>query len=1559
MSDLYKYYYDGKKQQTQPEETTEETTGGILDTYRNYVEGVEAGNAWAEKEIGTPEFAEKYREFAKQRPEITTQTDWDNLTYEELRRDFFHNGTWRNNNTASVMREMYDLGELDEKQLKDWEYLERVFHAAPVYGKYRTGWEATMDIGGAVVSDPLNIFGGVGIWGKPLTKTTQKLAKQGYAAVNKTFLMNEVKKQAAKDGAVSAAKWNFYGGAIFDVAKQTNMKIANEDYDYDWSRTAITSTFSGLAGLPIGYGLNRALNSRVNPNTYFKKGTDWVSIDSVGWHNGKPVFAMDKQKGYTATKEGVNVDIPIDKGTVVTTADGTMGEVIQTKTVTTKEQVKKEVTIEYTDKKGKKKTKVVDENKLFVQDVEVLPRDLAGATPKYNFRDEPVELEFEDDIVKALYIVGGRGKSARHDDYLSFLESNGVKNIKAQAQALRDYIKGEAKAGFRDVKIAAHRVERDIPIPKNVERIDADGLLISNKLEGEAKAINKQADDVSWNRDVFINKNKFDKITGENYEKIVKYLKENYNEIKGTNKYLLDFRTRTRKLNEMLDEVETKVQMKLDQKSRDDLLEDLTNWAKTGQDGGVNLISARYQMAADLKTLSEKLALYKKAGTKFGKEESDKQVDKAFMDVLESMSIHDKIQTQLSDNLQAAKIKTDVTPAARIKQDYINKSVKKLLEDKRLKQLDPKAVSEIKENIVKNLDNQDKMVSVLRKYEQLDGDAKLTGFGAWFNEWTTANLLWDTTTHTINIASGILKWHWTLANQYMTVARIGVKGQVVKFTSFSPEKKAQAQRQIKMAEEILAMSNDQFISEWSTFRTALRHAMLAIRKNTAVGDIYHSKYHEGRVEKVHEMYMARLEKSTIAKRAAAKVLSPLSSAVYNSFKLLAAGDTLLKQTYFRASTYAMINHRMRTEFPDLWAKHVGDKGLVSKAASKRKIRKNISLQGHIDSLEQAIAFEEASKGNRRFTPSVAWRKEGIQRINMFMTKKDRIEYYKSEIERLEVQKKATKDEFTETYQKLWNEYQDEFGNFVSTDTFSNSKLESMDDLSRSLIFDPTQRARRDTFTDDLINPLAPTAKDPIFGNTGGVSQYILDWAYRNPLLKTSLGINFIKTPVQLNRFMWHHTPILNKLHFQYKEMLNSDDPYVRHHAESTQALGIALIGWSATMYSSGRLIGHHSDTDKSDSIVLEDGSTVKFDRLYPLTGLLKFTARVGDVTKDLGHIWNDPLHTEANEKFWDTVSHVNGGLLSVLNVTLNSQLVTNQAFDVLEGLLGQFGNERERKDAARTVKKFFGSTAAKTMPAATGFRRATRELADADFEINTEIERWYESTPMALYEEITGTAFQPKRGRTYKIKNKTQGFVPFYGATDWDNIFKFSAEDVKDVFKTQEGLESYLEVASDFPRIDTTVSTSGITGDIEIGDLLDYNVSSYIDPNTGKNIVPDRTQTFADLRLQLAGEMKIDGKTIEDTLSDMFDDPMSPYHRFYPKKQIGGKRPDEAVVKEIHSIYESLAKDWVIQNAYAKVKNKEITPFYEEMLKVNEILTKALKDNEKDYEARLKTILKK
>lgn len=72
-----------------------------------------------------------------------------------------------------------------------------------------------------------------------------------------------------------------------------------------------------------------------------------------------------------------------------------------------------------------------------------LPRELRGAKPRY--RD--IELEFENDIAKALYIVGGRGESKKHKAYLDWLEEAGVQDIPAKSQAIRDSLKAQYKKG--------------------------------------------------------------------------------------------------------------------------------------------------------------------------------------------------------------------------------------------------------------------------------------------------------------------------------------------------------------------------------------------------------------------------------------------------------------------------------------------------------------------------------------------------------------------------------------------------------------------------------------------------------------------------------------------------------------------------------------------------------------------------------------------------------------------------------------------------------------------------------------------------------------------------------------------------------------------------------------------------------------------------------------------------------------------------------------------------------------------------------------------------------
>jgi hypothetical protein len=77
-----------------------------------------------------------------------------------------------------------------------------------------------------------------------------------------------------------------------------------------------------------------------------------------------------------------------------------------------------------------------------------LPKDLAGAKPKYGFGHKNFDLTFDSDLDKAAYITAQNTKSARHDDYLKFIkDSTGMteKQAKEYGANIRDYIKSQAK----------------------------------------------------------------------------------------------------------------------------------------------------------------------------------------------------------------------------------------------------------------------------------------------------------------------------------------------------------------------------------------------------------------------------------------------------------------------------------------------------------------------------------------------------------------------------------------------------------------------------------------------------------------------------------------------------------------------------------------------------------------------------------------------------------------------------------------------------------------------------------------------------------------------------------------------------------------------------------------------------------------------------------------------------------------------------------------------------------------------------------------------------------
>ena len=79
-----------------------------------------------------------------------------------------------------------------------------------------------------------------------------------------------------------------------------------------------------------------------------------------------------------------------------------------------------------------------------------LPKDLAGAKPRYSYGDKGFELKFESDIDRAAYIAAQPNPSKRDADYLNFVMQNtGMSEgeVRAYGKTIRDVIKAQAKIG--------------------------------------------------------------------------------------------------------------------------------------------------------------------------------------------------------------------------------------------------------------------------------------------------------------------------------------------------------------------------------------------------------------------------------------------------------------------------------------------------------------------------------------------------------------------------------------------------------------------------------------------------------------------------------------------------------------------------------------------------------------------------------------------------------------------------------------------------------------------------------------------------------------------------------------------------------------------------------------------------------------------------------------------------------------------------------------------------------------------------------------------------------
>jgi hypothetical protein len=84
----------------------------------------------------------------------------------------------------------------------------------------------------------------------------------------------------------------------------------------------------------------------------------------------------------------------------------------------------------------------------------VMPRDLAGAKPRYSFGPNQFELEFADDLDRAVYILAQRNPSRRDSDYLrAVVDQLGITEPQARSMgvAVRNAIKESARGSSEDV----------------------------------------------------------------------------------------------------------------------------------------------------------------------------------------------------------------------------------------------------------------------------------------------------------------------------------------------------------------------------------------------------------------------------------------------------------------------------------------------------------------------------------------------------------------------------------------------------------------------------------------------------------------------------------------------------------------------------------------------------------------------------------------------------------------------------------------------------------------------------------------------------------------------------------------------------------------------------------------------------------------------------------------------------------------------------------------------------------------------------------------------------
>jgi len=232
-------------------------------------------------------------------------------TSDEAIEYYLNDRRWRNNNTISIGRDVYDAYSANDAQAMRLARIQQVYDALP-FG-VDGGLEAVAETGAAMLSDPLNLIG-FGAGGQAARLAAGTAAKQAGKHITKGAITRQALGSAAKAGFVGEAVAGGITEGIADIGIQNrNVALGLQD-DVSLLRAGGAAlqgaAFSGAIGVPMG------LAGAVAPTGLLGKARDGKIMGSVfddknARKAGKQGVAQLSREGLEQLSEkvGTNMDL--------------------------------------------------------------------------------------------------------------------------------------------------------------------------------------------------------------------------------------------------------------------------------------------------------------------------------------------------------------------------------------------------------------------------------------------------------------------------------------------------------------------------------------------------------------------------------------------------------------------------------------------------------------------------------------------------------------------------------------------------------------------------------------------------------------------------------------------------------------------------------------------------------------------------------------------------------------------------------------------------------------------------------------------------------------------------------------------------------------------------------------------------------------------------------------------------------------------------------------------------------------------------------------------------